>query len=210
MALSVVAEPSKVVQPARQAVTRVGLYARVSTSDQTAGMQLAELRTYCGRRSWTIVGEFVDEGISGSKESRPALDRLLIAARSRGLDVVLVYKFDRFARSMKQLVNTLCEFDSIGVQFVSVHEQIDTSSPNGRLMFGIFSAFAEFERELIRERTRSGMVNAKARGVHCGRKISINVDTTKVRALRSIGCSWDKIAVEVGCSRATVQRRAKV
>lgn len=108
-------------------------------------------------------------GFRGAKNLGPALDKLMKAARRRAFDGVIVYKFDRFARSMKHLVTALADFDSLGIQFVSLHEQIDTTSPNGRLMFGIFSAFAEFERQLIIARTKSGMAAAKARGKHIGR-----------------------------------------
>src|SRR5215472_4324406 len=119
-------------------------------------MQVEELRTYCLRRQWGIVDEFTDTGISGSKESRPALNRLLADARRRKFDCVLVYRYDRFARSLRQLVNALGEFDALGIHFVSLHEGVDTSTPNGRLVFGIFASITEFERELIRGRVRSG------------------------------------------------------
>jgi DNA invertase Pin-like site-specific DNA recombinase len=187
---------------------RVALYCRVSTSDQNSGAQLTDLREFSHRRNWTIVGEFTDEGVSGSKKSRPALDRLLAEARTRAFDAIAVYRYDRFARSLSHLVNALEEFRGLGIDFVSIHEGVDTSTPNGRLVFGIFASIAEFERELIRERTRSGMRNAKARGVHCGRKSSAAVDTRRVRELRAAGTSWDKIAKELGCCRATIQRRS--
>jgi DNA invertase Pin-like site-specific DNA recombinase len=117
---------------------RVGLYARVSThAGQNPEMQLAELREYCQRRCWEVAGEYVDVGISGAKEKRPQLDRLLTDCRKRLVDAVVVYRYDRFASSIRQLVNALCEFDAPGVQFVSIHEGVDTSTPNGRLVFGI-------------------------------------------------------------------------
>ena len=119
-------------------------------------MQLAELRTYCQRREWETVGEYVDQGISGAREQRPALDRLVSDCQKRRVDAVVVYRYDRFARSLRQLVNALEEFRSLGIDFVSLHEGVDTSTPNGRLVFGIFASIAEFERELIRERVRSG------------------------------------------------------
>src|SRR5580698_8500640 len=102
------------------------IYARVSTSEQSSSMQLEELRAYCHRRGWTIAEEFVDEGVSGTKESRPSLNRLLTDAKRRKFDAVLVYRFDRFARSMKQLVNALSDFNVLGIAFVSLHEGIDT------------------------------------------------------------------------------------
>ena len=129
---------------------RAALYARVSTHvGQNPEMQLAELREYCSRRGWEVSGEFVDNGVSGGRERRPELDRMLSACRRRQVDAVVVYRYDRFARSLRQLVNALCEFDALGIQFVSLHEGVDTSTPNGRLVFGIFASIAEFERELI-------------------------------------------------------------
>jgi len=132
-------------------------------------MQLDELRSYCVRRNWSVVSEFLDEGVSGSKESRPALNRLFADAKRRKFDAVLVYRYDRFARSLRQLVNALSEFDALGIHFVSLHEGVDTSTPNGRLVFGIFASIAEFERQLIIARTKSGMQAAKARGKQIGR-----------------------------------------
>ncbi len=124
-------------------------------------MQLDEVREYCRRRGWKVEGEYVDEGISGSKEHRPALDRLLSDCRKRLADAVVVYRYDRFARSLRQLVNALDEFRALGIDFVSLHEGVDTSTPNGRLVFGIFASIAEFERELIRDRVRSGLAAAR-------------------------------------------------
>lgn len=184
---------------------RSAVYCRVSTADQNAAMQRDELRAYCQRRGWELAEEFIDEGVSGSRESRPALDRLMRAARRREFDAVIVYKFDRFARSMKQLVNTLAEFDALGIQFVSLHEQIDTTSPNGRLMFGIFSAFAEFERQIIIARTRSGMEAARRRGATIGRPRK-TVNAEQIRTLRGQGLSWARIEAETGVARATAQR----
>ena len=129
---------------------RAAIYARVSTNGQNPDMQLTELRAYCQNRGWEIVGQFVDTGISGSKDRRPALDQLMLRCRRRSVDAVIVYRFDRLSRSLRQLVNSLEEFRVLGIDFVSLHESVDTSTPNGRLVFGIFAAIAEFERELIR------------------------------------------------------------
>ena len=107
-----------------------------------------------------VVGEYVERGISGAKEKRPELDRLWSDCRKRKIDTVVVYRYDRFARSLRQLVNALDEFKALGIDFVSIHEGVDTSTPNGRLIFGIFASIAEFERELIRERVRSGAFSA--------------------------------------------------
>ena len=155
---------------------KAAIYARVSTNNgQNPEMQLAEIRQYCLKREWTVVKEYVDKGISGSKEHRPALDSLLVDCQKRALDCVVVYRYDRFARSLRQLVNALEEFRALGIDFVSLHEGVDTSTPNGRLVFGIFASIAEFERELIRDRVKSGLALAKSRGKQLGRpRVSVD------------------------------------
>ena len=188
---------------------RAALYARVSTqAAQSPEMQIAELHNYCQRRGWEIAGEYVDVGVSGAKERRPHLDRLLVDCRKRGVDAVVVYRYDRFARSLRQLVNALCEFDALGIQFVSLHEGVDTSTPNGRLVFGIFASIAEFERDLIRERVRSGLAVARAKGKRLGRPRA-NVDASKIAALRAQGCGWRNVATELGFGVGTVLRAAQ-
>ncbi len=189
-------------------MSRAALYARVSTRNgQHPEMQLEELRAYCGRRQWQIAGEYVDQGISGAKEQRPALNRLLADCRKRLVDAVVVYRYDRFARSLRQLVNALEEFRVLGVDFISLHEGVDTSTPNGRLVFGIFASIAEFERELIRGRVRSGLVSAKARGKHLGRP-KVTLDASRITALRAQGRSWRAVASEMGVGLGTVYRMA--
>jgi DNA invertase Pin-like site-specific DNA recombinase len=170
-------------------------------------MQLGELRAYCDRRGWQIAGEYVDHGISGSKERRPSLDRLLADCRRRRVDAVVVYRYDRFARSLRQLVNALEDFRALGIDFVSLHEGVDTSTPNGRLVFGIFASIAEFERELIRDRVRSGIAAAKAKGKRIGRPKTA-VDASTLAVLRAQGHSWRMIAQETGVSLGTVYRVA--
>ena len=185
---------------------RAAIYARVRThTDQNPEMQLNEVREYCRRRGWKIVGEYVDEGISGSKEHRPALDGLLSDCQRRLVDAVVVYRYDRFARSLRQLVNALDEFRALGIDFVSLHEGVDTSTPNGRLVFGIFASIAEFERELIRDRVRSGLALARRRGRQLGRP-RIVVDASRVASLRAQGCSWAAISAELGIGKGTAQR----
>jgi DNA invertase Pin-like site-specific DNA recombinase len=183
---------------------RAGLYARVSTDEQDEGMQLAELREFCDRRGWSYE-IFADPGQSGAKLSRPQLDRMMKLCRARKLDVVVVYRFDRFARSTKQLVDALAEFDRLGIQFVSLHEQVDTSTPNGKLLFHIFAAIAEFERTLTIDRIKSGLAHARTRGRIGGRRRKV-VDVEKIRELRHRGLAWRDIAKLVGVSRATAQR----
>jgi DNA invertase Pin-like site-specific DNA recombinase len=186
------------------------LYARVSTKtgSQNPDMQLRELREYCKRRGWGVAGEYVDAGVSGTKEQRPELDRLLGECRKRRVDAVVVYRYDRFARSLRQLVNALEEFRALGIEFVSLHEGVDTSTPNGRLVFGIFASIAEFERELIRERVRSGLAAARARGKRIGRPRKI-VDSTEIARLRAAGASWRTIATRLGISVGTAHNAAQ-
>ena len=187
---------------------RAAIYARVSTRNgQNPEMQLEELRAYCSRRQWEIAGEFVDNGISGAREQRPALNRLLADCRKRLVDAVVVYRYDRFARSLRQLVNALEEFRSLGVDFISLHEGVDTSTPNGRLVFGIFASIAEFERELIRDRVRSGIAAAKAKGKRLGRP-KTTVDAPRIAVLRGQGLPWRAIASEMGVGLGTVYRMA--
>ena len=186
---------------------RVALYSRVSTADQNASMQVDELKAFCLRRGWDVVSEFMDSGVSGAKESRPSLNLLLADSKRRMFDCVLVYRYDRFARSLRQLVNTLADFDALGISFVSLHENVDTTTPNGRLVFGIFASIAEFERELIRGRVRSGMAAAKARGKKLGRP-RVAADCNKVKRLRASGKSWSEVCKETGLSRGTAQRAA--
>ncbi len=187
---------------------RAAIYARVSTHNgQNPEMQLAELREYCVRRDWGIVGEYVDAGVSGARERRPGLDRMLVACKRRQVDAVVVYRYDRFARSLRQLVNALCEFNELGIQFISLHEGVDTSTANGRLVFGIFASIAEFERELIRDRVRSGIAVARAQGKRIGRPRK-DVDAGRVADLRAQGWSWAEIAREMRLGLGTVHRAA--
>lgn len=185
---------------------RTALYARVSTlNNQDPQMQLAELREYAERRGFLIVGEYVDHGVSGSKESRPALNRLMADAHQRKFDAVLVWKIDRFGRSLKHLVNSLADFAAVGVAFVSLRDNLDLSTPSGRLMFQIIGAMAEFERALIQERVKAGLRNARAKGKQLGRpRRIVNVD--KITALRARGESWRAISSKLGVGLATLYR----
>ncbi len=144
---------------------RAALYARVSTSNrgQDTDLQLRELREYAKQRGWTVASEYVDEGVSGSKDSRPELNRLMLDAKQRKIDCVLVWKLDRFGRSLKHLVNALAELEAVGVAFVSLRDAFDLTTPAGRLMFGVVAAMAEFERDLIKERVRPVLQSASQR-----------------------------------------------
>src|SRR5215468_5677331 len=142
------------------------IYARVSTANnvQDPTMQTRELREYCERRGWQIVGEYVDVGISGAKDSRPELNRLMADAAKRRFDVVAVWRFDRFARSTSHLLRALEQFRALGIDFVSFRENVDTSTPTGKMVFTVLGAVAELERSLIAERVKAGLRNAQAKG----------------------------------------------
>jgi len=186
---------------------RVAIYARVSTanSGQDPSMQTRELREYADRRGWKLAGEYVDIGISGSKEKRPELDRLMADAHKRRFDAVCVWRFDRFARSVSHLLKALETFKALGIDFVSYSEQMDTSTPAGKMVFTVLGAVAELERSLIVERVKAGLRNAKAKGKRLGRP-KIGVDSAKIAALRRAGRSWGEIAKETGWTKGTVQR----
>jgi len=183
---------------------RAALYARVSTGEQDEGMQVREMVQEAEARGWSVE-IFPESGVSGSKEKRPVLDRMMAEVRRRKFDVVMVWKFDRFARSLRHLIIALEEFDVLGVEFVSVRDRIDTTTAQGRLMFQIIGAFAEFEREVIRERVRSGIDNARAKGSRLGRP-RVFVDVDYIRKRRAMGASWDAIAVEMKVSRESCRR----
>jgi DNA invertase Pin-like site-specific DNA recombinase len=190
---------------------RTGIYARVSTADkgQDPEMQLRELREYCERRGWTISAEYVDIGVSGAKDSRPQLNRLMADAKQRRFDALLVWKLDRFGRSLKHLVSALGEFEALGVAFVSLRDAFDLSTPAGRLMFNMVASFAEFERDLIRERVKAGIANRRAKGFHVGRK-PVSIDPARLRALRSEGRTIREIASSLGCSRSLVHKTLSI
>jgi DNA invertase Pin-like site-specific DNA recombinase len=184
---------------------RAALYARVSTTDQNAESQLLELRKYAADRGWTIYETYVDNGVSGTKESRPALNKLMADMRKRKFDLVVVWRFDRFARSARHLVTALEEMTNAGVGFVSFQEGIDTNSPLGKAILTIVGAMGELERNIIVERVRMGLRRAVAEGKRLGRPKS-NADSIAVRELRAQGKSLREIAKQVGASKSTVSR----
>jgi DNA invertase Pin-like site-specific DNA recombinase len=186
---------------------RAAIYARVSTSNngQDPRVQTRELGEFCERRGWTLVPEYVDIGISGTKEKRPALDRLMADAHRRKFDVVVVWRFDRFARSVSHLLRALETFQALGIEFVSLSEQMDTSTPTGKMVFTVLGAVAELERSLIVERVKAGLRNARAKGKRLGRP-RIVVDTARITALRTQGLSLRSIASELGVGLATLHR----
>jgi DNA invertase Pin-like site-specific DNA recombinase len=185
---------------------RIGIYARVSTKDQSCEMQLRDLRSYCAARGFIAPAEYTDIGQSGAKDSRPELNRLMEDARKRRLDGVLVWRFDRFARSTKHLLMALEEFRSLGVQFISYQENMDSSSPLGQAMFTIVAAVAQLERDLIRERVNAGIRNARAAGKQLGRPRRI-VDRERILKMRGLGASLREISEQLGIGYGTVRKR---
>ncbi len=184
---------------------RVSLYARVSTTDQHPEIQLHALREYARARSLEVVEEFVDQGISGAKDRRPALNRLLKDGQRRRFDLVACVKLDRLARSVRHLTTLAGEFEALGIGLVVLDQSIDTTTPSGRLLFHVLGAIAEFERDLIRERTAAGMRAARRRGKRIGRPRAITGSASFAleRGL-SEGRSIRSLARELGVSRATV------
>lgn len=188
-----------------QKTKRVAIYARVSTSDQTADNQLLDLRKYCDACGWKVVDEFVDHAISGAKKDRPRLRQLMEFARPGNVDCVLVWRFDRFARSLSHLVEALEIFRERGVDFASHQERIDTTTSQGKLMFGIFGAFSEFERNLIQERIHAGIARARADGKRLGRAPLDPKQVSEILRLRGRG-SVRAIAARIGVSKSVVQK----
>lgn len=187
--------------------TRVAIYARVSTTNhgQDVSMQTRELRQFAEARGWTVAGEYIDEGVSGAKDSRPELNRLMADAHKRRFDVVCVWRFDRFARSVSHLLRALETFKALGIDFVSFSEQMDTSTPAGKMVFTVLGAVAELERSLIAERVRAGLRNARAKGKRLGRPRKA-VDSATVARLRGQGATWRAIATKLGVGVGTLHR----
>jgi len=184
---------------------RAGLYARVSTNDQqTLPMQNRELREYAARRGWTVTMQVREVG-SGAVE-RKARRQLMEAARRREIDVVLVWRLDRWGRSVTDLLATLQELEHLGVGFVSLTEVLDLTTPAGRAMAGLLAIFAEFEREILRERTRAGLAHARENGKRLGRPASAAVHAAEIRKLHRAGVAKAEIARRLGIGRTSVRR----
>ncbi|MCP4523572.1 MAG: recombinase family protein [Candidatus Gracilibacteria bacterium] len=175
-------------------MNRVGLYMRISTNDkkQDIETQRLPLVEFCKSRGFTIYKEYVDS-TSGSKESRPQLNELLNDAKKRKIDTVIVFRFDRFSRSVSQLIKSLELFENLGISFISYQENLDTNSPTGKVLFTIIGAFAEFERSIIQERVIAGLNKAKQKGVKLGRP-TMKVDVNKIVTLKESGLSFNEIA----------------
>lgn len=163
---------------------RAALYIRVSTQDQHPEMQERELIEYIERRNWTLAGIYRDKGVSGARANRPGLDSLLADCKRRKFEILAVWKFDRFARSLNQLTNALSLFRKLGIDFVSCTEALDTSLPHGELVFQIFGAIAQWERSLIAERVRAGLQHARAKGVRLGRPPNRRLTDEEIEQMR--------------------------
>lgn len=199
---------------------RVAIYTRVSTKDQTCENQLLDLKRYVSmREGWEIFGDpYIEPGVSGSRDRRPELDRLMADARKRKIDVILVWKLDRFGRSMRHLVTTLEELTVLGIEFVSYQDGLDATTPAGKMMFGVIAAFAEFERNMIRERVlacrrrweddvkngRKRKPWGRPRGARSKKSLTLNGDN--IVLLRSQGKSIRAISKETGISKSSIQR----
>lgn len=181
---------------------KAAIYARVSTVDQEPENQLQELRRYVEARGWTG-REYVDRGVSGSKDRRPALDTLVSDAKRRRFDVLVCWRLDRLGRNLRHLVTLIDELNDLGIGFASLGEGIDTATPAGRLQLHILAALAEFERARIQERVRAGLARARAQGVRLGRPTA-RVPVERVRDVG--GLSVEAAAVALGVSRSTVKR----
>jgi DNA invertase Pin-like site-specific DNA recombinase len=186
---------------------RVAIYGRISTTNhgQNIDLQTRELEEFSQARGWQLVDSYLDIGISGAKDKRPQLDRLMADAHRRKFDVVIVWRFDRFARSVSHLLRALETFSALGIAFVSLSEQMDTTTPTGKMVFTILGAVAELERSLIVERVRAGLRNARAKGKTLGRPRK-TLEVARITELREQGLSLRSIASELGVGLATLHR----
>ncbi|MBF0466982.1 MAG: recombinase family protein [Nitrospirae bacterium] len=187
----------------------VAIYARVSTDKQKVDMQLRELRAFVQRSGWSIYEEFIDQGYTGADIKRPALTLMMDAARKRKFDILLVWKLDRLSRSLKDLINTLDELGHLGIDFISYDNNLNTSTPTGKLVFQIIGAVAEFEKDIIRERVKAGLANAKAKGKRLGRPQVADQIIEQAQALRLRGFSYRAIGRQLGVDEGTVRKRLK-
>ncbi len=191
---------------------QIGLYARVSTIDkgQDTELQLRDLRRYSEARGWTVFREYIDK-CSGSKEQRPELNLLMDDCKKRRIDGILVWRLDRFSRSLKHLISSLDELRRLGVSFYSFSENIDLSTSTGQLLFHLLGAFAEFERNLIKERVKAGIANAKANGKAIGRRSLIDTELLRtVKNMRAQKLSLRQIAEALHVSKSLVHKTLKI
>ncbi|MDI9559561.1 MAG: recombinase family protein [Pseudomonadota bacterium] len=184
---------------------RIAIYARVSTDRQSAESQLNALREYIDKRAWAISKEYIDEGYTGSTTKRPAFAAMMADARKRSFDILLVYKLDRLSRSLKDLIATLDDLHSLGIDFISYDNGLDTTTPTGRLIFNVVGAVAEFEKDIIRERVKAGLENAKRKGKLLGRPPLSPRLLAQANQLRKQGLSFRKIGLQLGIPESTVR-----
>jgi DNA invertase Pin-like site-specific DNA recombinase len=194
---------------ASQILQRAAIYGRVSTlTNQSTEMQVRDLRQLADHRGFEVMHEYLDEGFSGAKSSRPALDEMLADAKRGKFRILLVWKLDRLGRSLAHLVRLLEDLRACNVELVSFSEGLYFTTTSGKLLYQMLSAFAEFERDCIRERVRSGLRNARAKGKRLGRPSKV-VDATTVALLRGQGVTWRSIATQLGVGIATAYRAAQ-
>ena len=187
----------------------VAIYARVSTDRQSTESQLNTLREYIEKREWNLFKEYIDEGFTGSNTKRPAFKEMMADAKKRRFDVLLVYKLDRLSRSLKDLIITLDDLKSTGIDFVSYDNSLDTTTPTGRLIFHVVGSVAEFEREIIKERVKSGLENARRKGKRLGRPPVSSALVEEAKRLRSQGMPYRKIGLLLGIPESTVRANIK-
>jgi putative DNA-invertase from lambdoid prophage Rac len=189
---------------------RIGIYARVSTTDQDCSQQLRELREYTAARRWDIQDAYVDRGVSGTKDSRPAMNRLMDAARRRAVDAIVCWKIDRWSRSLPCFVSSVQELRSLGVRFIATSQGVDTdaSNPTASLMLNLLAAFSEFEHSLIVERTHAGLQRARREG-RIGGRPRLVVSHSRIARMAGDGCTVREIGEELGVSAASVSRILK-
>lgn len=186
------------------------IYARVSTDKQKAEMQVVELKNYVKRRGFSLGQIYIDQGYTGSNTQRPAFARMMEAAHKRTFDVLVVWKLDRLSRSLKDLITTLETLGSLGIDFISYDNSLDTSTPTGKLVFHVVGSVAEFERDIIRERVRAGLANARRNGKRLGRPSILANVSPKIHTLKGKGLSNRVIAKKLGVGEATVRRALKL
>lgn len=184
---------------------RVAIYTRVSTSKQDTEAQIEILKEYAQKRGWEIVAIYQEKVSGAGKKRRRQFEKLMKEAKQRKFDIVLVFRFDRFSRSMRELINSLEEFKTLGIDFVSFSENVDTTTPTGQLMFQIFSAFAEFERNIIRERIKAGLENARRKGKRLGRPPK-KLNAELIVKLKNAGWGYRRIAKKFKVSHQTIKR----
>ncbi len=185
----------------------VAIYARVSTDKQKVDMQLQELQSFIKRSGWKLHKKYIDHGYTGSNTKRPDFSNMMIDARQRKFDILVVWKLDRLSRSLKDLINTLDELGHLGIDFISYDNHLDTSTPTGKLVFQIVGAVAEFEKDIISERVKAGLQNAKSKGKQLGRPSVPEYVLDQAKVLREQGVSFRTIEKKLGLGEGTIRKR---